>query len=720
MGNKLKKSRWGMWLGLGALLFSACGKSVSSSSGSNTNWLKPCDTAADCGTGLECWCNVCTAPCSDGAACDQPGATCRASAGLGCREHAARAALCVASCETTVDCQPFGSGLSCINAACVGSDSAAGAGGADNSDPPRKAEVSAIAVGGSQRCLVTGGDVYCWGGNLFGEAGGDPSLDERPPHLLSEVPSAVALAASERHTCALTADGDVYCWGYNASGEIGSESAAKGTCPDYVLDKGGDYPCQPTPRRVAAVSGARQIAVGDGRSCAVLDDGSVQCWGNVDNIASWVAALMAPEGLALGSSGACAIKREGIVSCAGGALEVAGLRDVKALVLASGSGDDGFACALDDAGVVHCWGDDTYGQLGAPDATGTLTDPLDDVSQIAATSHGACALTTDGSVWCWGKNSGGEAGLAPLAAPNCGPETCQATPHRVESLPKASQLAGGGSLTCAVAEDAAVWCWGASSQRTSGAPQRVPGPWEGGNQQCIAAAAGAAQAMVDASIAFKANGCRTDQDCTSVSLDLPCLRSCELIPVSKQESANVTASLQSIGRSQCDAAPEGCAPHDVTCAATTDVDACVAGVCMRVNPATSGCSDACSCLAARSAAFGVYQGDCEGPDLWVIVAMDCKSCGPGGAWLVIGNRGSKQFSGPATLSFEAENPDEAALVPPAQVLELSLAPGEVTKPIYVESQGEVTTRSRITGVGDCTPANDASNGVTFPAAQMCE
>jgi hypothetical protein len=124
-------------------------------------------------------------------------------------------------------------------------------------------------------------------------------------------------------------------------------------------------------------------------------------------------------------------------------------------------------------------------------------------------------------------------------------------------------------------------------------------------------------------------------------------------------------------------------------------------------------------MAERSAANAVYRDDCVGPDLWVIVAMDCISCGAGGARFVIGNRGDATFSGPATLSFEAESADQAALVPEPQSLELTLAPGEVTKAIYVAGRGLVVTRPRITGAGDCQPSNDNSSTVTFPAARAC-
>src|SRR6185369_9611372 len=112
------RARAGIWVVLGMLLVGACGKATSGS-GSNTNWLKPCDSAADCGGGAECWCNVCAAPCSASAACSESGATCQVSAGKGCGESSISSSICVAACETSNDCYTLGASLACVKGACV-------------------------------------------------------------------------------------------------------------------------------------------------------------------------------------------------------------------------------------------------------------------------------------------------------------------------------------------------------------------------------------------------------------------------------------------------------------------------------------------------------------------------------------------------------------------------------------------------------------------------
>lgn len=730
MKNKLNEgARFLVAVVLVLLLGGACGKATSSSSGSNTNWLTACKTSDDCRAGAECWCNVCAQPCGNDVACAEPGASCEASTARGCGESAPSSTICVASCKVSADCAVFGAGSSCVNSACIvaGEEEPAPVGSAGaSSGPPEMGEIGAVAIGGTQRCLISGEALYCWGGNVHGEAGGQPSVDVQAVHLLPEVPDPVELAVSANHTCALTRGGDVYCWGYNQSGEIGSESAPERTCPDYVLDRPGFYPCQPTPTRVAAVSGARHIAVYEGRSCAVLADDSVTCWGDTADISAWVAGARAPEGLALGPSGACAVTPEGKLSCSNEALETNALRNLKGLALSSDFMTERFGCAVGVAGDVHCWGDNAHGQLGQAGATGVLTNPFNDAVQVVATSNNACALASDGGVWCWGVNTYGESGSAPLASPNCGTENCEPTPQRVQNLPKAVRLAAGAQITCAVTTDAALWCWGIESARTAGTPRRIPGPWEGGEAACVTSSVGAREALEQVFITSNTTYCETDRDCTRVALDLPCLHTCESVSATKTDAPKLEAAFAEVARTYCDGAPTSCSDHPVECATTSDRDLCFDNICTRVNLDRSGCTDVCSCAAERAggerpAAFGGAhpQGECAGPDLWVVVSSGCPACGSGGAWLIVGNRGDAAFSGSATLSFEAEAPEQSAALPPARSLDLSLAPGAQTRAFYVESHGEVLARPRITGAGDCQPLNDASSEVNFPAALAC-
>jgi len=96
---------------------------------------------------------------------------------------------------------------------------------------------------------------------------------------------AVAIAAGAYHTCALLSDGSAKCWGENQFGQLGNGSTTDTTTPVAVCATGATPPCTPP---FSTLNGAVAIAaggsksdpfVGHGHTCALLSDGSAQCWG---------------------------------------------------------------------------------------------------------------------------------------------------------------------------------------------------------------------------------------------------------------------------------------------------------------------------------------------------------------------------------------------------------------------------------------------------------
>jgi alpha-tubulin suppressor-like RCC1 family protein len=198
----------------------------------------------------------------------------------------------------------------------------------------------------------------------------------------------------------------VKCWGGNGFGELGvGDTVSRGDGP---AEMGHLLP------GVALGSGRRGLvlALGTFHSCALIDDGSVKCWGN--NVAGQLGA---------GDN----TTRGGQSDTMGDALPAVNLGGELALALSAGNSH---SCALLNHSVVKCWGNNNNGQLGQGDvvnrgdaaspALGAALAPIDfglaaGVSALAAGSFHNCVQWIDGAVKCWGYNAGGQLGLGDVA-----------------------------------------------------------------------------------------------------------------------------------------------------------------------------------------------------------------------------------------------------------------------------------------------------------------
>jgi alpha-tubulin suppressor-like RCC1 family protein len=125
-------------------------------------------------------------------------------------------------------------------------------------------------------------------------------------------------------------------------------------------------------------------------------------------------------------------------------------------------------CALLDDRSLWCWGDNTEGQAGqgdsAPgsDALSPLQVPGTDWERVAAGQGHVCAIRASGALWCWGRNLYGELGQG-----NTVPDQIR-TPVQVGSDLDWSQVAMGIQHTCALRDDASLWCWGIATGQQLG------------------------------------------------------------------------------------------------------------------------------------------------------------------------------------------------------------------------------------------------------------
>ena len=288
--------------------------------------------------------------------------------------------------------------------------------------------------------MLDNDEVKCWGRNNYGQLGdGTTTAKTSPPSSAITFPTGltpVALVAGDQQACAIMDDESLTCWGRNEYGELGDGTTTDRTSPTAVSLNAGEN--------------VIDVGSGDKHTCALLDDGSIKCWGsnyygqlgdgtNFDrslptSTASLGAGRTAVD-IGVGEFGVCALLDNDDVKCWGrnnkGQLGDGTNTDKNsppssAITFPTGRtpvaiSDSGagvlFACALLDDGNVSCWGYNKYGQLGDGTTTDRNTPVLTDSLGTGRTAvhvttgfRHACALLDNGDITCWGHNSDGQLG----------------------------------------------------------------------------------------------------------------------------------------------------------------------------------------------------------------------------------------------------------------------------------------------------------------------
>jgi hypothetical protein len=141
---------------------------------------------------------------------------------------------------------------------------------------------TAISAGGEHTCaILDGGSVRCWGLGTSGQLGYGNTSDvgDTPTSLpgsagavdLGPGRTAVAISAGDAHTCAILDNGGVLCWGYGGDGRLGYGNTNN---VGDTQTPGSVGPVDLGPGRTATA-----ISAGSRHTCAILDNGSVLCWG---------------------------------------------------------------------------------------------------------------------------------------------------------------------------------------------------------------------------------------------------------------------------------------------------------------------------------------------------------------------------------------------------------------------------------------------------------
>jgi alpha-tubulin suppressor-like RCC1 family protein len=311
---------------------------------------------------------------------------------------------------------------------------------------------TAISAGGGYTCaLLDNSTVKCWGAapgngtpNGLGDNPGEMG-DNLLPISLGTGRSATAISAGDTHACALLDNATVKCWGNGANGRLGlGNTTSRGYSPNQMGDN------LPT---VALGTGrtATAISAGGNHTCALLDNGTVKCWG----YAGW-------GGLGYGNENSLGDQPGEM----GDSLPTVNLGTTATAV---STGYD-HTCVILTGGAVRCWGYNLYGQLGIGSAASYQTSPTGSLSlgagrTAAALSGGesTCVLLDDGTVRCWGRGADGQLGQG--VVDDYGNQTGE-LPHTLAPVAlgtgrTATFVTTARSYhTCARLDDGSVKCWG--------------------------------------------------------------------------------------------------------------------------------------------------------------------------------------------------------------------------------------------------------------------
>ncbi|WP_052548184.1 DUF4215 domain-containing protein [Enhygromyxa salina] len=274
----------------------------------------------------------------------------------------------------------------------IGDDEPGGTGG----DVEVGGAVIQLAAGGLHTCaLLDTGAVRCWGGGFYGSPGyGNKETigDDELPSSVGDVDVGgvvTQLRAGYAHTCALLDSGAVRCWGVGWDGVLGYGNEAW-IGDDEVPASAGDVD-------IGGV--VVDLTLGLSHTCALLDTGAVRCWGRNEfgqlgyghtmdigddeapASAGDIELGAAATQVSVGREHTCALLEGGTVRCWGrnnygqlgyantvnigdneppasvGTVELGGLAESLSVKYRH-------TCVLLTTGLVRCWGFNIYGALG--------------------------------------------------------------------------------------------------------------------------------------------------------------------------------------------------------------------------------------------------------------------------------------------------------------------------------------------------------------------
>jgi len=243
---------------------------------------------------------------------------------------------------------------------------------------------SAVKITGGENsscALLDNGSVKCWGKTEYYQLGSDNQNTYQPtPDYVNNLTSAISIEGFSISTCTILDNGSVNCWGYGGYGQLGDGVV--------VMTNGLAYKTN-TPVAVSNITNASNISMGHYHACALLDNGSVNCWGKGEF-----------GQLGNGTTSTSAVNTPVYVSDISTAISI--------------SAGYAHTCAILSGGTIKCWGGGAGGELGNGSTSNQSTPvSVSNINNAIAISSGynhTCALLSDRSIKCWGSGNAGQLG----------------------------------------------------------------------------------------------------------------------------------------------------------------------------------------------------------------------------------------------------------------------------------------------------------------------
>lgn len=306
-------------------------------------------------------------------------------------------------------------------------------------------KVIAIDTGKNHGCALTEHrDVYCWGSGSYELGLAQTTINRSLPTRLETDLRFTSIAAGEGVSCGIAESGKIYCWGKDISGAL----------------LGGGHSSSPVPIYEGI---ATRLEMGTS---------SDMCHGialtEEQNMISWGCNHAPGTGLAIAATFSADKLPAPFVDIAQGC---------------------NHTCGLTETGKVYCVGHNNAGQAGPTlDFSHerisfeynyswqeiTLAAPF---SQVSAGSNHTCGVDIDGALHCWGENTFSQLGTAEYEtcqSPNstCSSDNflgtncyspqyaCLKNPHKVELGEVFSHVATGYDRTYALTSEGKLFRWG--------------------------------------------------------------------------------------------------------------------------------------------------------------------------------------------------------------------------------------------------------------------